>query len=78
MVRSQPLTTLSKSMDEGKLPYFFVSRTSGRALGQVLIGHGEYGDVTDSKRVQLAKRAKATITGEPPNKLGEHRELNIS
>lgn len=48
------------------------------ALLQVDIGHAEYWDVTDSKMVQLAKMAKAAITGKPPEKLGEHKELNLS
>ena len=48
------------------------------ALLKVDIGHAEYWDVTDSKMVQLAKMAKAAITGKPPEKLAEHRELNLS
>lgn len=48
------------------------------ALLQVNIGHAEYWDVKESKMVQLAKMAKAAITGEPPTKLGEHKELNLS
>lgn len=48
------------------------------ALLKIDIGHAEYWDVTDSKMVQLAKMAKAAITGEQPKKLGEHKELNIS
>lgn len=48
------------------------------ALLKVDIGHAEYWDVTDSKMVQLAKMAKAAITGEPPKKLGEHKELHLS
>lgn len=47
------------------------------ALLKVAIGHAEYWDVTDSKMVQLAKMARAAITGEPP-KLGEHKELTVS
>ena len=48
------------------------------ALLQVNIGHAEYWDVKESKMVQLAKMAKAAITGEPPEKMGEHKELNLS
>ncbi len=48
------------------------------ALLKVAIGHAEYWDVTDSKMVQLAKMAKAAITGEPPKKLGEHKDLHVS
>ena len=48
------------------------------ALLKIAIGHAEYWDVKDSKMVQLAKMAKAAITGEPPKKLGEHKELSVS
>jgi general stress protein 26 len=48
------------------------------ALLKVAIGHAEYWDVKDSKMVQLAKMAKAAITGETPKNLGEHKELNLS
>ncbi len=48
------------------------------ALLQVNIGHAEYWDVKESKMVQLAKMAKAAITGEPPEKMGEHKELNLT
>ena len=48
------------------------------ALLQVNIGHAEYWDVKESKMMQLAKMAKAAITGEPPDKMGEHKELNLS
>ena len=47
------------------------------ALLQVRITHAEYWDVTDSKMVQLAKMAKAAITGEPPRNMGEHKELRM-
>lgn len=47
------------------------------ALLKVDIGHAEYWDVTESKMVQLAKMAKAAITGKPPG-LGEHKHLNLS
>jgi general stress protein 26 len=43
----------------------------------VKIDHAEYWDVKESKMVQLAKMAKAAVTGKPPN-MGEHRELNMS
>lgn len=48
------------------------------ALLQVRITHAEYWDVTESKMVQLAKMAKAAITGKPPEKMGEHKELRMS
>ena len=48
------------------------------ALLQVRITHAEYWDVTESKMVQLAKMAKAALTGEPPEKMGEHKELRMS
>lgn len=48
------------------------------ALLQIRIGHAEYWDVTDSKMIQLAKMARAAVTGERPPQLGEHKELNLS
>lgn len=45
------------------------------ALLGVRIRHAEYWDVNESKMVQLFKMAKATITGEPPRNLGEHKEV---
>ena len=48
------------------------------ALLRVNIGHAEYWDVSDSKIVQLAKMARAAMTGEQPKKLGEHKEFNLS
>ena len=48
------------------------------ALLKVDIGHADYWNVTESKMVQLAKMAKAAITGEPPKELGEHKELHLS
>lgn len=48
------------------------------ALLEVRISHAEYWDVADSKMVQLAKMAKAAVTGERPRNLGEHKELNLS
>ncbi len=136
-LHSHPLTTQSRSEDEGGNLYFFISRKSelGQRLPQdgnvnvsyadpgddsyvsvsgmasivedqakkealfnaiakawfpggatdpdlallkVAIGHAEYWDVKDSKMVQLAKMAKAALTGEPPKKLGEHKELSVS
>jgi general stress protein 26 len=47
------------------------------ALLEVSIDHAEYWDVTESKMVQLAKMAKAAMTGTQP-KMGEHKELNLS
>jgi general stress protein 26 len=47
------------------------------ALLGVEIGHAEFWNVTESKMVQLAKMAKAAITGGPPKSLGEHKELNL-
>ena len=48
------------------------------ALLQVNIGHAEYWDVKESKMMQLFKMAQAVITGDPPDKLGEHKELSLS
>ena len=47
------------------------------ALLEVLISHAEYWDVKESKMVQLAKMAKAAITGERPE-LGEHKKVRVS
>jgi general stress protein 26 len=47
------------------------------ALLQVHIHHAEYWDVKESKMVQLAKMAKAAMTGKQPQ-LGEHKEMNLS
>ena len=47
------------------------------ALLQVDIGHVEYWDVKESKMMQLAKMAKAAITGEPVKKMGEHKEFSL-
>ena len=47
------------------------------ALLQVNIGHVEYWDVKESKMMQLAKMAKAAITGEPVKKMGEHKEFSL-
>jgi general stress protein 26 len=48
------------------------------ALLQVHIHHAEYWDVKESKMVQLAKMARAALTGDTPPRLGEHKELNLS
>ena len=48
------------------------------ALLEVRIHHAEYWDVKESKMVQLAKMAKAALTGETPPRLGEHKELHLS
>ena len=48
------------------------------ALLTINIGHAEYWDVTDSKMVQLAKMAKAAITGEQPKNMADHKEINLS
>jgi general stress protein 26 len=46
------------------------------ALMEVRINHAEYWDVTESKMVQLAKMAKAAVTGTPPS-MGEHKKLEM-
>ena len=48
------------------------------ALLQVNIGHAEYWNVEESKMTQLAKMAKAVVTGETPKSMGEHKEMNLS
>ena len=47
------------------------------ALLAVGIDHAEYWNVTESKMTQLLSMAKAAITGKPPEKLGEHKELTL-
>ena len=47
------------------------------ALIQVRITHANYWDVKDSKIVQLFKMAKASVTGKPPNDMGEHAEVRM-
>jgi general stress protein 26 len=47
------------------------------ALLAVRILDAEYWDVDDSKMVQLLKMAKAAVTGQPPQNLGEHKKLNV-
>ena len=48
------------------------------ALLQVHISHAEYWNVKESKMVQLVKMVTAAITGNPPEKMGDHKELNLS
>ena len=48
------------------------------ALLQVNIGHAEYWNVEESKMTQLAKMAKAVVTGETPKSMGQHKEMNLS
>lgn len=48
------------------------------ALLAVKIGHAEYWDVKESKMMQLAKMAKAAITGKPPSGMGEHKEITLN
>ncbi len=43
----------------------------------VHIDSAEFWDVDDSKMVQIFKMMKATITGEPPRKVGDHKTLNV-
>ena len=74
--------------DQAKKDYLFTSFAKAwfpggatdpnMALLQINIGHAEYWDVTESKMVQLAKMAKAAITGTPPEKMGDHKEMNLS
>lgn len=47
------------------------------ALLEIGIHHAEYWDVKESKMVQLAKMAKAAMTGERPE-LGEHKQVRMS
>ena len=47
------------------------------ALVQVQILHANYGDVKESKLVQLYAMAKAAVTGKPPVDLGEHGEVRM-
>jgi len=48
------------------------------ALVRVKIAHANYGDVKESKIVQLYQMAKAAITGKPPTELGEHAEIRMN
>ena len=47
------------------------------ALLKIEIGHVEYWDSKDSKMVQLLKIATATITGNPPKDMSEHKEFSL-
>ena len=47
------------------------------ALVEVLITHAEYWDVKESKMVQVAKMLTAAVTGNAPEKMGEHKELRM-
>lgn len=47
------------------------------ALLAVRIDEAEYWDVTDSKMTQLFKMAKASMTGKPPQDMGEHKEMRL-
>ena len=74
--------------DQAKKDYLFTSFAKAwfpggatdpdLALLQIDIGHAEYWDVKESKMVQLAKMATAAITGKPPEKMGDHKEMNLS
>ena len=74
--------------DQSKKEYLFTSFAKAwfpggatdpnMALLQINIGHAEYWDVKESKMVQLAKMAKAAITGTPPENMGDHKEMNLS
>ena len=74
--------------DQAKKDYLFTSfakawfpggaNDPNMALLQINIGHAEYWDVKESKMVQLAKMAKAAITGTPPENMGDHKEMNLS
>ena len=48
------------------------------ALVRVTISHADYWDVKESKLVQLFKMAKATVTGVPPVRMGEHAEVRMA
>lgn len=47
------------------------------ALMEVHITHAEYWDVKESKMIQVAKMLTAAVTGNPPEKMGEHKELRM-
>lgn len=47
------------------------------ALVEVKILQAHYWDVDDSKIVQLIKMAAAAVTGNPPDKLGEHAAIHM-
>lgn len=46
-------------------------------LLEVKITHAEYWNAKDSKLTQLFKMAKSAITGERPQNMSEHKELNV-
>lgn len=48
------------------------------ALVRVKITHADYWDVRDNKLVQLYKMAKASVTGERPQNLGEHALVRMN
>lgn len=47
------------------------------ALLAIKIDHAEYWDVKESKLTQLFKMARSSITGNPPQDMGEHKELKL-
>lgn len=47
------------------------------ALVCVRIAHADFWDVKDSKVTQIAKMAKAAITGQPPQDMGEHGRVDM-
>lgn len=47
------------------------------ALLAVKIDQAEYWDVKESKLTQLFKMARASITGNPPEDMGEHKEMKL-
>jgi general stress protein 26 len=59
MMHSQPLTTVNKSMDEGKQLYFFVSRTSDvvRQLQQDDNVNVSYTSTSDDRYVSVSGKA---------------------
>lgn len=48
------------------------------ALVRVAISHADYWDVKENKLVQLFKMAKASVTGQPPVRMGEHAEVRMN
>ena len=47
------------------------------ALVQVRITHADYWDVKTNKLMQLFKMAKAAVTGNPPDDMGEHGKVRM-
>ncbi len=47
------------------------------ALVRVDIDHAEFWDVNSNKMVQLYQMAKAAVTGQPPQDLGEHAQVQM-